>query len=1099
MDEEKGFDLSKTVHQVIATNDLPFKEHQSNKISEEIKAQRVSLLQFIQALGTGLTAESDSVRVKTVEFLSMTLPLLRDSLSRQDINVLNDYLLSKFDDHVSLQHTLAGLNSLIHQRNFIFSMNRNVEKILNKILNEYQPRLHLAKVRYETFRILKSLLEGDPGYFQSDPNVSRLYLKSFIHIASGEKDPRNLLISFENNIKINQLFDFDPSHDENDKFYVHELFDICFCYFPISFTPPPNDPYKISDTTLKLKLRETIGSQSLFYTYAFPELLEKLTSTNPTVRNDVLKTLLYCLTRYDIKVFDEWQVLWDALKFEILHNEVTIFKPQEETLLPLNYDENVSDSDEYKPLLLTIEIIRTISQKLSATDKLAEFLQFVLNEQELADGITEKSSKQVVLLLCGVGSGSKEAFNAVVKFLFSYNIWGKFLSTDDEIGNEPEEKDEEADFALDITKQRDIIDNLGFLFSTYKDVISFVMKEDPFLAFNELVSRRDQLLIFLGQILHASSNLEEILKCKVIQQLVKLCRMPFFFTTQECSLSITYFKDILISKVEFNDLKWDSDNVLQEVIAGLRKLLTDPNDRYNEKTNLVLELVFPNLFLMLTTNSKEKGSDSEYEATLKKGLSLFRQLCVTPYLLEVVSIRLLNLLQGLEDFDNTVVYEHVLDMLLESTKSNEASEQFLLNSWYRNFVPRFLRSIDNVTTKFNNWVIIELAGDLLGLIVLFTEKSKHQAIVDDLLNAFIFNKPTAIGFQADLLHNPSLLINILNKGLANCDVSCQVNFDDAWKCDTLLSSLITVYNHAEDGFLLLNYLQTLALLVNKFTKEDAFIYQKIENSLKNLSTKHQMTLEDKKDLEISLWMLKGLVTKADKTGFLYARELFMLLNSPNETVRMSIAKSIGILFTDVSIFTKPLNSKRKKPISGVQPLNVRMLYKQNLFEALLPLLVDGFRLEEQRDKSIYLTTLALILTNVPAPVLQAHVEDIFPMLVSTLKMNNTRMLVSVISTIEVILTSLPEKTINYVSTLVPRFCELATRKVIARNIQVNTEEIRLKSLGCLLLIFTKLELHYTLPYKNSTLKDLANALDDNKRTVRKSCSDVRQSLFVLDR
>ena len=1099
MNGEKGFDLSKTIHQVIATNDLPFKEDQSSKISKEIKEQRVTLLQFIQALGTGLTAESDNIRVKTVEFLSMTLSLLNNSLSRQDINVLIDYLLSKFDDHASLQYTLAGLNSLIPQRNFIFSMNGNVEKILNKILNEYQPRLHLAKVRYETFRILSSFLEVGSSYFQGDLNWSRLYLKSFIHIASGEKDPRNLLKSFEINIKINQLFHFDPSNDEKDKFFVHELFDVCFCYFPISFTPPPNDPYKISDTTLKLKLRENIGSQSHFYTYAFPELLEKLTSTNPTVRNDVLKTLLYCLTHYDIKVFDEWQMLWNALKFEVLHNEVTIFKPQDETLLPLNYDENISDSDEYKPLLLTIEIIRTISQKVSTTDKLGEFLQFVLNEKELVDGITQKSSKQVVLLLCGVGSGSKEAFNSVVKFLFSYNIWGKFLSSDDEIVDDSEEKDEETDFALDITKQRDIIDNLGFLFSTYKDIITFVLEEDAFLAFNELVSRRDQLLIFLGQILHASSNLEEILKCKVIQQLVKLCRMPFFFTTQECSLSITYFKDILISKVEFNGSNWESDNVLREVIAGLRRLLTDPNDRYNEKMNLVLELVFPSLFLMLTTNSTEKGSDSEYEATLKKGLSLFGQLCVTPYLLEVVSIRLLNLLQGLEEFDNTVVYEHVLNMLVESTKTNEDSEQFLLNSWYRNFVPRFLRSIDNVTKKFNSWVIIELAGDLLGLVVLFNEKSKHQTIVNDLLDAFIFNKPSAIGFQADLLHNPSPLIGILNKGLANCDVSCQINFDDAWQYDKLFSSLITIYNETEDGLILLNYLQTLSLFVNKFTRENAFIYQKIENSLKNLSTIQQMTTEDKKDLEISVWILKGLVTKADKTGFLYARELFALLNSPNETVRMSIAKSIGILFTDVSIFIKLQNNKRKKPISGVQPLNVRMLYKQNLFEALLPLLVDGFRLNEQRDKGTYLTTLALILTNVPAPVLQAHVEDILPMLVSTLKLNNTGMLVSVISTIEVLLTSLPEKTINYVSTLVPRFCELSTKKIIVRNAQVNTEEIRLKSLKCLLLIFTMLELHYTLPYRNSTLKALANALDDNKRTVRKLCSDVRQSLFVLDR
>jgi len=33
------------------------------------------------------------------------------------------------------------------------------------------------------------------------------------------------------------------------------LFDITFCYFPITFTPPPDDPYGISSDDLIIALR----------------------------------------------------------------------------------------------------------------------------------------------------------------------------------------------------------------------------------------------------------------------------------------------------------------------------------------------------------------------------------------------------------------------------------------------------------------------------------------------------------------------------------------------------------------------------------------------------------------------------------------------------------------------------------------------------------------------------------------------------------------------------------------------------------------------------------------------------------------------------
>lgn len=90
------------------------------------------------------------------------------------------------------------------------------------------------------------------------------FVTSYIKVAEGEKDPRNLMMGFS--IMRVILIEFDP--------YLHlevsmpelvsctcsdvppkDLFDIVFCYFPITFRPPPNDPYGITSDDLKLALR----------------------------------------------------------------------------------------------------------------------------------------------------------------------------------------------------------------------------------------------------------------------------------------------------------------------------------------------------------------------------------------------------------------------------------------------------------------------------------------------------------------------------------------------------------------------------------------------------------------------------------------------------------------------------------------------------------------------------------------------------------------------------------------------------------------------------------------------------------------------------
>ena len=62
------------------------------------------------------------------------------------------------------------------------------------------------------------------------------------------------------------------------------MFDSVFCYFPITFRPPPDDPYGITAQDLKGRLKDCIAASSFFAPFAFPQLIDKLDSTSPNVK-----------------------------------------------------------------------------------------------------------------------------------------------------------------------------------------------------------------------------------------------------------------------------------------------------------------------------------------------------------------------------------------------------------------------------------------------------------------------------------------------------------------------------------------------------------------------------------------------------------------------------------------------------------------------------------------------------------------------------------------------------------------------------------------------------------------------------------------------
>lgn len=85
--------------------------------------------------------------------------------------------------------------------------------------------------------------------------LSAYTYRGILDCLEGEKDPRCLILCLKVVAKT-QTF-FPQAADE----YAEAIFDVTACYFPITFTPPPNDPYGITPDMLSSALQTALTAR----------------------------------------------------------------------------------------------------------------------------------------------------------------------------------------------------------------------------------------------------------------------------------------------------------------------------------------------------------------------------------------------------------------------------------------------------------------------------------------------------------------------------------------------------------------------------------------------------------------------------------------------------------------------------------------------------------------------------------------------------------------------------------------------------------------------------------------------------------------------
>ncbi|KFW76434.1 MMS19 nucleotide excision repair protein, partial [Manacus vitellinus] len=271
-----------------------------------VKDGKWTVLQLVEALGFCLENTDPRTRGRGIQLLSQVLLQCYSTLQEKEVLHLVLFYESRLQDHhLVIPSVLQGLRALSMCE--VLSPGLAVS-VLKAIFQEVHVQSLLQLDRHTVYSIITNFMSTREEELKG---LGADFTFGFIQVMDGEKDPRNLLVAFQ---IVRDLITKDYALGP----FVEELFEVTSCYFPVDFTPPPNDPHGIQREDLILSLRAVLASTPQFAEFLLPLLIEKLDSELQSAKLDSLQTLTACCAIYGQKELQEFlPSLWSSLRREV--------------------------------------------------------------------------------------------------------------------------------------------------------------------------------------------------------------------------------------------------------------------------------------------------------------------------------------------------------------------------------------------------------------------------------------------------------------------------------------------------------------------------------------------------------------------------------------------------------------------------------------------------------------------------------------------------------------------------------------------------------------------------------------------------------------
>uniref|UniRef100_A0A2K6QV37 MMS19 nucleotide excision repair protein n=1 Tax=Rhinopithecus roxellana TaxID=61622 RepID=A0A2K6QV37_RHIRO len=280
-------------------------EGPADQVAADVKSGSYTVLQVVEALGSSLENPEPRTRARGIQLLSQVLLHCHTLLLEKEVVHLILFYENRLKDHhLVIPSVLQGLKAL----SLCVALPPGLAvSVLKAIFQEVHVQSLPQVDRHTVYNIITNFMRTREEELKS---LGADFTFGFIQVMDGEKDPRNLLVAFR---IVHDLISRDYSLGP----FVEELFEVTSCYFPIDFTPPPNDPHGIQREDLILSLRAVLASTPRFAEFLLPLLIEKVDSEVLSAKLDSLQTLNACCAVYGQKELKDFlPSLWASIRRE---------------------------------------------------------------------------------------------------------------------------------------------------------------------------------------------------------------------------------------------------------------------------------------------------------------------------------------------------------------------------------------------------------------------------------------------------------------------------------------------------------------------------------------------------------------------------------------------------------------------------------------------------------------------------------------------------------------------------------------------------------------------------------------------------------------
>uniref|UniRef100_A0A7N9CNV8 MMS19 nucleotide excision repair protein n=1 Tax=Macaca fascicularis TaxID=9541 RepID=A0A7N9CNV8_MACFA len=281
-------------------------EGPADQVAADVKSGNYTVLQVVEALGSSLENPEPRTRARGIQLLSQVLLHCHTLLLEKEVVHLILFYENRLKDHhLVIPSVLQGLKAL----SLCVALPPGLAvSVLKAIFQEVHVQSLPQVDRHTVYNIITNFMRTREEELKS---LGADFTFGFIQVMDGEKDPRNLLVAFR---IVHDLISRDYSLGP----FVEELFEVTSCYFPIDFTPPPNDPHGIQREDLILSLRAVLASTPRFAEFLLPLLIEKVDSEVLSAKLDSLQTLNACCAVYGQKELKDFlPSLWASIRREV--------------------------------------------------------------------------------------------------------------------------------------------------------------------------------------------------------------------------------------------------------------------------------------------------------------------------------------------------------------------------------------------------------------------------------------------------------------------------------------------------------------------------------------------------------------------------------------------------------------------------------------------------------------------------------------------------------------------------------------------------------------------------------------------------------------